>query len=92
MRVAVIGVGAMGRNHARVYSELGEVDLVSVADVNAETADQVARNYNARAYSDYQEMLHREELDALSIVVPTRQHKEVALAAIDMFPHHEPLH
>lgn len=83
MRVAVIGIGSMGKNHARVYSELEGCCLVAVADVNEELAIGVAGAYGARAYSDYAEMLQKEDLDAVSIVVPTRQHKEVAIAAIE---------
>lgn len=84
MRLAVIGVGAMGRNHARVFSKLDGVDLVSVADVNAEVAAQVGKSHNAKAYSDYKEMLHKEDLDAITVAVPTREHREVALATIEM--------
>jgi UDP-N-acetylglucosamine 3-dehydrogenase len=83
VRVAVIGVGSMGRNHARVYSELEGSTLVSVADVNGDQAADVAGTYGARAYTDYRKMLQQEDLDAVSVVVPTAQHKEVALVAIE---------
>lgn len=83
MRVGVIGVGSMGKNHARIYNELEGSHLVSVADVNAELATSVANTYGARAYSDYREMLQKEDLDAVSVVVPTRQHREVAITAIE---------
>lgn len=83
MRVAVIGVGSMGKNHARVYHEMEGSNLVSVADVNGELAAEVANTYGARAYSDYRKMLQEEDLDAVSIVVPTRQHWDVAAVAIE---------
>ncbi|MBI4284247.1 MAG: Gfo/Idh/MocA family oxidoreductase [Chloroflexi bacterium] len=83
MRVAVIGVGSMGKNHARVYSEMEGAHLVSVADVNQELAASVGSTYGAKAYSDYREMLRKEDLDAVSVVVPTRQHRDVAIAAIE---------
>ena len=81
LRVGVIGVGAMGRNHARVYSEMEQAELVAVADANADSARRVAAQYRAQAFSDYREMLAREKLDAISIVVPTRMHLQVAQAA-----------
>jgi predicted dehydrogenase len=82
LNAAVIGVGIMGNNHARVYARLEDVNLVAVADVNSEVADQVAGTYKARAYTDYREMLAREQPDVVSIVVPTRLHRQVALDVI----------
>lgn len=82
-RVAVIGVGSMGRNHARVYSELDEAQLVAVVDANFDMAKTVAARFQARAYCDYREMFEKEYLDAVSIAVPTALHTEVALAAYE---------
>lgn len=82
LRVAVIGVGSMGKNHARVYAELPDAQLVAVADPAQAAADQVARRWGARAYLDYREMLERERLDAVSVAVPITLHEEVATAAL----------
>jgi len=82
IRTAVIGVGSMGWNHARVYNELQGVDLVAVADLDGRVAEQAAHIYGARSYTDYQQMLSREELDVVSIAVPTQIHREIALAAL----------
>lgn len=82
VNVGVVGVGSMGRNHVRVYSELDDVNLVALADINEETAGRVARTYRVNAYTDYREMFDRERLDLISIVVPTRLHRQVALDAI----------
>ena len=79
--VGVIGVGAMGRNHARLYSELAGVELIGVADVNKQLAISIAQSYERKAYADYNDLLN-ENLDAVSIAVPTTLHKEVALDAI----------
>ncbi len=87
MRVAVIGVGSMGRNHARVYAELSESQLVGVADANAKAASDVAARFGTRAYSDYRELLEREKPDAVSIAVPTAMHEQVALDALDAGTH-----
>lgn len=81
VRVGVIGVGAMGKNHARLYSELHGVELVGVADVNETLAISVAQSYGCKAFARYNDLLD-ENLDALSIVVPTTFHKKVALDAI----------
>ena len=82
MKTAVIGVGAMGRNHARVYSELPDVQLVGVADADAEAAAAVARRHAARAYTDYRHMLDELQPDAVTVAVPTVDHLEVALQVI----------
>jgi UDP-N-acetylglucosamine 3-dehydrogenase len=78
LRVAVIGVGAMGRNHARVYSELPDVELVGAVDSFVATAQSVAMRYGCAAYTDYQRMLDEKRPDAVSVAVPTVYHLEVA--------------
>jgi predicted dehydrogenase len=83
----VIGVGAMGRNHARVYSELPEAELVAVADVDAKLADAAAGKFGARAYTDYRVMLEQEKPDAVSIAVPTVMHEEAGMAAMEAGAH-----
>ena len=82
INVGVIGVGSMGRNHARVFAALPKVNLVALADTNEETVQQIARTYKANAYTDYHRMLEREKLDVVSIGVPTRDHKQVTLDVI----------
>lgn len=79
IKVAVIGVGSMGENHARIYAYCEKTQLVAVADNNKEQAEKIAKKFNVRAYSDYKELLEKEQLDAVSIVVPTSLHKEVAV-------------
>ena len=83
MKTAVIGVGAMGRNHARVYSELPDVQLVGVADADAEAAAAVATRHTTRAYTDYRHMLDELQPDAVTVAVPTADHLDVALQVIE---------
>lgn len=83
IKTAVIGVGTMGRNHARVYNELREAELVAVADIDSIRAKEIAHRYKIKAYTDYREMLRQERLDAVSIAVPTRLHYQVALDVIE---------
>jgi UDP-N-acetylglucosamine 3-dehydrogenase len=83
LSVAVIGVGSMGRNHARVLATLPNVNLVAVADSDPTALYKVARTYRARPYTDYRSMLDEEQLDLVSVVVPTRQHYVVARDVIE---------
>ena len=57
LNAAVIGVGSMGANHARVYARMANTVLVAVADIDPNVAQRVARTYKANAYSDYRQML-----------------------------------
>ncbi len=86
VRVGVIGVGAMGRHHPRIYSGMSEVELVGVADIDERRATEVAAEYNTDAFTDCERLL-RTDLDAVSIAVPTSLHKEVALKAADYGVH-----
>jgi predicted dehydrogenase len=76
----VIGVGSMGRHHARVYHELRDVELGGVYDVDRERAESVAGDYDTEAY-DLQSLL--DAVDLVSIVVPTEYHAELARSAIE---------
>jgi UDP-N-acetylglucosamine 3-dehydrogenase len=82
MRVGVIGLGQMGRNHLRVLSDLDDVELVAAADPNADARARATRGRAIRTYADYRTMLEREQLDAVSVVVPTVEHHSVALEVI----------
>jgi len=84
LRVGVVGVGNMGRHHARIYSELskeGKVEFVGVADANLERAKEVASQFKTKAFGDYKELVER--VDAVSIAVPTSLHRQVALEFIE---------
>lgn len=87
IKVAVIGVGSMGRNHARVYSELPEAKLAAVADASEKNAKAVGESFQAAAYTDYREMLEKEQPEAVSIAVPTAMHEEVATFALKAGAH-----
>ncbi|MTW20746.1 Gfo/Idh/MocA family protein [Allochromatium palmeri] len=79
LRVAVIGVGYLGRFHALIYSRLPEVELVGVVDTDAERAASVAEEAGCTAYARPDDLLDR--VDAVSVVVPTSAH----LAAAEPF-------
>jgi len=80
-RVAVVGVGHLGRHHARILAAIPEVELVAVADTRIEQARAVAEGLGTRAVGDYRELLDR--IDAVSIAVPTSLHREVAGAFLE---------
>ena len=82
INVGVVGIGSMGRNHARVFAQMPEVNLVALADTNEDTVNQIARMYKTNAYAGYRQMLEAERLDIVCVAVPTRLHLEVTLAAI----------
>ncbi len=83
LRVAVIGAGAMGRNHLRVLNDLDPVYLVAVADADEGAAQRAARRYGIAAYADYVAMLDEQKPEAVVVAVPTSLHREVTLAAIE---------
>jgi predicted dehydrogenase len=76
LRVAVIGVGHLGRHHARIMASLPGATLVGVVDTNAARATEVAAQYHTRAFADAREVL--DLVDAVSIAVPTESHLAVA--------------
>jgi UDP-N-acetylglucosamine 3-dehydrogenase len=82
LRAAVIGAGSMGRNHCRVYSEMEDVELVAIADPDRDSLSRANQRYHLRTYTDYRTMLEREQLDLVSVVVPTEMHFAVAREAL----------
>lgn len=88
LRTAAIGVGSLGRHHARNYAELasnGKTEFVGVCDTSAETAAQVAVDNGAAHYTDWRELLDR--VDAVSIATPTETHCEIACAFLEKGVH-----
>jgi predicted dehydrogenase len=81
-RVAVIGTGVMGRNHARVLHQLPNVELVGVADSDLDAACLVAAAHATRAYGSLEELLTKERPDAVTVAVPTENHHHAVLVAL----------
>jgi UDP-N-acetylglucosamine 3-dehydrogenase len=86
-KAAVIGVGSMGFNHARVYAELPGVELAGVSDSNLERAEFVADKFGTQAYQDYHELLEKTKPEIVSITVPTSLHESVAADALQSGAH-----
>lgn len=81
VRVGVVGVGYLGQHHARVYSEIPGVELVGVVDINRERAKEVAKRYATTPFFDYRDLFGK--VDAVSIVVPTVLHRDIAAHFIE---------
>ncbi|MBI1874006.1 MAG: Gfo/Idh/MocA family oxidoreductase [Acidobacteria bacterium] len=81
MRVVVVGVGYLGRHHARILSQLADVELVGVVDLNRQRAEEVAVGVGTRAFTDVADVLDR--IDAASIAVPTEAHGAVAIPIVE---------
>jgi len=77
LRTAVVGVGYLGNFHARKYAALTDVELTGVVDSDAARASEVAAACACTAFTDYRELIG--QVDAVSVVVPTQYHHQVAL-------------
>ncbi|HEX3704374.1 MAG TPA: Gfo/Idh/MocA family oxidoreductase [Vicinamibacterales bacterium] len=75
LRIAVVGVGHLGRHHARILSSLPGVRLVAVVDRNAARAAEIAEANGTRALTDCRDLLG--QVDAVTIAVPTELHAEI---------------
>ncbi|THE62990.1 gfo/Idh/MocA family oxidoreductase [Salinadaptatus halalkaliphilus] len=84
IRAGVVGVGAMGENHARVYSELQSVELTGVTDHDGEVARRVAHEYGATAL-EFERLLER--CDVVSVAVPTPAHYETVTTCLEADVH-----
>jgi predicted dehydrogenase len=76
LKVAVVGVGHLGKWHADKYAACAACQLVAVVDTNIENARDIAHKHGADAYSDYRDIIPL--VDAISLVVPTSLHYKIA--------------
>jgi predicted dehydrogenase len=81
LRVAVIGVGHLGRHHARLLAALPDARLTAVVDTNRDRADAVAAEYGTAAAYDFREVLGR--VDAVTVAVPTELHYAIAVPFLE---------
>ena len=82
VNVGVIGVGAMGENHVRVYHKMEEANLMGVSDVSERALKKIEKKYDAKGYTDYCELLANPEIEVVSVCVPTTFHHDVVMEAI----------
>ena len=82
VNVGVIGVGAMGENHVRVYHKMEEANLIAVSDVSERALKKIEKKYGAKGYTDYCELLENPDIEVVSVCVPTTFHHAVVMEAI----------
>jgi len=80
-KVAVIGVGHLGKQHARLYSELESIEMAGVVDILEPRAKEIAQLYKTAAHTDYRDVFGK--VDAVSLVVPTIDHARIALDLLE---------
>jgi predicted dehydrogenase len=85
VRVAVVGVGHLGRHHARILAALPGIHLVGVVDTNRDRAEDVAAERSTKAFTDYRELV--EGVDAVTIAAPTNVHLRIAEAFLQRGVH-----
>lgn len=85
IKVGVIGVGSMGKNHARIYSSLEEADFVGIYDLDREAARRIGHQHECQAFDSVEALL--EAVDAVSIAAPTSEHFSLASRALEADTH-----
>ena len=83
LRFGILGCGVIGPHHARAISGLESAELVAVADVAPELAEELAGEYGCSHYASLEQMLSGVELDAVCVCTPSGMHAEGALAALE---------
>lgn len=82
IKIAVIGVGAMGKSHTKDIDELENTELVAICDIDRPKADKFAKIYDVPAFYGHQEMLSQIDLDAILIATPHYDHPSLAISAL----------
>ena len=85
IRVGVIGTGALGRHHARLYAQNPNAEMVGIFDVSQESAAKVGAEFNLKVFPSWQELA--EQCDAVSVAVPATYHAATALPLMKMGKH-----
>jgi UDP-N-acetylglucosamine 3-dehydrogenase len=86
-RIGLLGAGAMGEEHAGVYAEFPDVEVVGVFSRDLGRAKAVAALCGARAFDDAAALIGTPGLDAIDVCLPSRNHREVVIAALDQGRH-----
>ena len=85
LKVGVLGVGALGRHHARLYAQSPNAEVIGIFDVQPETAARVGAEFNLPVFSDWRSLA--EKCDALSVAVPANFHAATTLPLLEMGKH-----
>lgn len=87
INVGFVGAGGRARSHMRVLSRIEDVDIVALCDVKEDTAQSAASEFGGAVYTDYREMLDKEDLTAMYVVVPTFAHYDAEILAAQQGVH-----
>ncbi|RKQ35612.1 Gfo/Idh/MocA family protein [Oceanobacillus halophilus] len=88
IKVAVIGCGSIAKHrHLPEYANNKAVEIVAVCDIVSDRVTEMAELYNAKAYTDFEELLEKESVDAVSICLPNYLHAPVSIAALNAGSH-----
>lgn len=82
LKVGVVGVGYLGKFHVEKYLSMDDVELVGLSDIDPKVIERAERDYGIACHSDYRKLI--EDVDAVSIVVPTHLHYAVAMDFLDV--------
>ena len=85
LRIGVIGLGSMGKNHARVCSELGTIQLAGVSDIDATVVKNIADRFHTKPFYNHKDMI--KEIDAAIIATPTVTHHKIAMDMLNQGKH-----
>ena len=88
IRIGLIGAGQRGQQHLETYQHVPGAEIVAIADINEDLAQRVAVQYKIPiVYTDYSDLLQRDDLDAVDICLHNNLHRPVAVAAMEAGKH-----
>ncbi len=88
IRIGIVGVGQIGKSHLETYSKIPGATLVAASDVNADALSNVSEKYNIpHTYTDFHEMLKRDDIDAVDVCLHNNMHAPVTIAALKAGKH-----
>jgi len=88
IRIGVIGVGQIGKSHLQNYASISDAEIVAVCDVNEQEARRVAEQYGIPSvYTDYRELLSRDDIEAVDVCLHNNFHAPMTIAALEAGKH-----
>jgi predicted dehydrogenase len=88
IRIGMIGVGQIGKSHLKKYAEIPDAEIVAVADINAAEAQRVAELYKIpHVYTDFRQMLQRDDILAVDVCLHNNLHRPATVAAFEAGKH-----
>ena len=85
VKVGVIGTGALGRHHARLYAQSPNAEMIGIFDVQKEAAQKVGEEFGLKVFSEWEELAA--QCDALSVAVPANYHASTTVPLLNMGKH-----